>query len=209
MRLAVSLVAGAWLLVTSLAHSAAWTGSPALAPLRLPHPSGADLFLLLAWTLPGLLAAGVLLPREWLDPRRLTRRDLAVLVGIAVIAAAAMALVLHRPEFQQLYPRAAPGARWVVARRHMVWILSWVVGWELITRGLVLAPLHQRYPARGWLVVPLLEAVTHLGKPPLEALGMVALSLVLTRWCQARESVWPGLLAHGLIELTLVGFMVL
>jgi hypothetical protein len=208
-HLSVALVAGIWLLVSSLAHSAAWTGNPAFAALRMSHSSGADLYLLGAWTVPALLATAALVPRDWLDPRRLTRRDWGVLLGIGLVAAVAMALVLHRPEFRQLYPRAAPEHRWLVARFRLVWILSWLPGWELLTRGLILIPLHERDPTRGWLAVPVLEGVTHLGKPPLEALGMVALSLVLTRWSVARGSVWPGLLAHGLIELILVAFQVL
>lgn len=209
MSLAPALVAGTWLLLTSLAHSAAWAGNPTLAGLCRPHPSGADLFLFGAWTLPALVGAAALLPRPWLDLRRLTRRDWLALAGVALVAALAMALVLGRPEFQRLYPRAAPGEAWPVARRQLTWIASWLVGWELIVRGLVLAPLHARDPARGWLAVPLLEGITHLGKPPLEALGMVALSLVLTRWAVARQSAWPGLLGHGLVELTLVAFQVL
>ena len=208
MNPSVALAAGSWLLVTSLSHSAAWTGSSSLAPLRWLHPSGVDVVLLLAWTLPALLGAGALLPREWLDPRQLTRRDAALLLGLGLLAAGAMAVAWQRPEFQALYPRAAPGARWAMATQQLAWIASWLVGWELITRGLVLAPVAQADPDRGWLVVPGIEGLTHLGKPGLEVLGMVGLSVALTRWCLARGSVWPGILAHGLVELTLVGLRV-
>ena len=91
---------------------------------------------------------------------------------------------------------------------HLV-LFPWLLGWEFLYRYVLLRRLQTRFPDNGWLLVPFLEGFTHLSKPLPETAAMVAFSLVLTPWVWRRRCVLVSLLAHGLIEVQLMLFLVL
>ena len=57
--------------------------------------------------------------------------------------------------------------------------------------------------------MPVSEGVYHLQKTLLEALGMVALSVVLTYWARKRANVLLPFLVHLAIELELLAFLLM
>lgn len=89
----------------------------------------------------------------------------------------------------------------------MVWNLSWLVGWEFMHRYLLLGAARRAWPGWGWLLVPLAETLYHLQKPGVEALGMLAFSVVLTMWCMKRGNWLLGFVVHLIIEVELLIFL--
>ncbi len=143
---------------------------------------------------------------------RFTRADWLVLAILAVGGAAAMFLIPHIPELRRVYPNLShldPAVKLDYFNGQLIWILSWLLGWEFMHRYFLLRSVSTRWPSFGWLLAPLAEGLYHLQKPLLEAGGMLLLSLVLTRWALARNNVLLPFLAHLIIEIEVVLFMLL
>jgi membrane protease YdiL (CAAX protease family) len=91
----------------------------------------------------------------------------------------------------------------------MAWNASWLIGWEFMHRYMLLGAAQKAAPHWGWLLVPLSETLYHLQKPPIEMLGMLALSVVLTLWCMKRGNWLLGFLVHLIIEVELLIFLMI
>ena len=136
--------------------------------------------------------------------------DAAILLFILLGGLGAMALIPHVPALAKLYyhPSNLPSdVRNLIAMQHLVWVFSWLLGWEFLHRYFLLRPLRACWPKYGWLAVPLAETLYHLQKPGLEVLGMAAFSLILTPWAIRRKNVLLPFLAHFIIEVELILFM--
>ncbi len=195
---------------------------PAASALGLPEalyawlqwrlPQKFDVYSFFFWlALPFLLCVRGL---DWgaFGWARFKRADWIVLALLAAVGAAAMFLIPYVPELRRTYPNLSHlehGVKLDYFRGQLIWILSWLPGWEFLHRYFLLRALAARWPRFGWLLVPLAEGLYHLQKPLLEAGGMVLLSLVLTRWALARNNVLLPFLAHFIIEIEVVLFMLL
>ena len=174
--------------------------------------SGFDGFKFVAW----LVVPFVIVVRrmDWgcFGLGRWKRTDWLLLGGLAVAGGLAMAVVAMSDTLRSTYPSMA-GAAFAEKLRfltyNLLWLLSWLIGWEFLHRYFLLKPLSARWPKWGWLMVPISEGVYHLQKPALETLGMVAFSLVLTYWAMKRRNATLPFLAHLIIELELLAFMLL
>jgi len=169
----------------------------------------ADLFKFIAWFVVPFL---VCLPRmDWgyLGVKRWRRFDLYVLAGLAAAGALAVAVIPLFPSLRATYPSMAgyaAAAKWSYAGHNLLWILSWLLGWEFLHRYFLLTPLVKHAPRYGWLLIPVSEGLYHLQKPPLEAAGMVLASLAITYWALKRRNALLPFLAHFMIEIELVAF---
>jgi membrane protease YdiL (CAAX protease family) len=92
-------------------------------------------------------------------------------------------------------------------RERLVWVASWLPGWELLHRYLLLRSAAFLWPKWGWCLVPLSETVYHLQKPSAEAAGMAAFSVVMTYWSWKRQNLLLPFLLHALIEVTLILYL--
>lgn len=174
--------------------------------------NGLDLFKLAFWLALPLLMFRKRLDRSWFGPGRATRTDALALVGLAALGLVGMYVVTLDPALRATYPSLAGqpvAARVAFLGRGALWVFSWLLGWELCYRYLLLVTAEEAWPEYGWLLVPAMETLHHVRKPPLEMLGMLAFSLVLTPWARKRRSVLLPFLAHALIEVELLLFMVL
>ncbi len=149
---------------------------------------------------------------DWgaLGVRRWKKTDLYLLLGLAALGMAAMLLIPLIPSLSQTYGglnHLSSGQKWGALVLRMVWILSWLPGWEFLHRYVLLRRVSVQWPKFGWLLVPFSEGVYHLQKPPLEALGMVVLSLVLTQWALRRRNVMLPFMVHFIIEIELLVFL--
>lgn len=196
--------------------------NPGAAALGLPEsltawlhwrlPQKFDVYSFLFW-----LAVPVLLCLRGMDWgafgwKRFTRADWLVLALLAAAGAAAMFIIPHVPELRRTYPNLSAldtAVKLDYFNGQLIWIFSWLLGWEFMHRYFLLRAAHAHWPRFGWLLVPLAEGVYHLQKPLLEAGGMLLLSLVLTRWALARNNVLLPFLAHLIIEIEVVLFMLL
>lgn len=171
-----------------------------------------DLFKFAFWLALPLVFCVPRMEWAWLGVRRMRGRDWLGLLLIAAAGVGAMALIPLISELRQTYSRMSflTGAtRWEHLQSQLVWLLSWLLGWEFLHRYVLLRSAWALSLRHGWWLVPLAEGLYHLQKPLLEATGMVALSVVLTQWTMRRRTLLPALLAHLLIELELLAYQLL
>lgn len=143
---------------------------------------------------------------------RWKRRDWILLIGLGVLGLLAVLTINMFPSLREYYPSysdASWSRKWEIVGRGMLWTFSWLIGWEFLHRYFLLRPFAARWPRLGWLIVPFSEGVYHLQKAPLEAAGMVVFSLILTAWALRRRNALLPFLAHLVIEIEVVLFMVL
>lgn len=143
---------------------------------------------------------------------RWKRRDWILLIGLGALGFMAVLAINVFPSLREYYPSyrdASWPQKWEIVGRGMLWTFSWLVGWEFLHRYFLLRPFVARWPRYGWLIVPFSEGVYHLQKAPIETGGMVLFSLILTAWALRRRNALLPFLAHLVIEIEVVLFMVL
>lgn len=183
---------------------------------------GFDLFKFVFWL---VIPLAVCLPgMDWRYLLRgpWQRADLVLVGGLAIFGMAAMFLIPLIPALREIYPsmgRLPAEQKWLYVQHAMIWNLSWLPGWEFLHRYFLLKAVQRepldrgrflpgmRLSQWGWLLIPLSETLYHLQKPGLEALGMGALSVVITFWCLKRRNWLLGFLVHLIIEIELLIFM--
>jgi len=180
-----------------------------------------DLFKLVFWLIVPVLLCLRSLDWRYLVRGRWSRWDIVFVGGLAVVGMAAMFVIPLVPELRQFYPSLSDWS--VEARVHffltrLVWIGTWLVGWEFMQRYFLLRRVQPvppdwsrwRQPRQwGWMIVPLMETGYHLQKASLEAVGMFFFSVVLTLWCMKRGNWLITFLVHLIIEVELLLFMTL
>lgn len=191
------------------AYSTATTDYGSVTAYRLPH---VDAFKFTVWFVVPLLLCLRGIDRGWIGVRRWRRADLWLLLGLCGVCLGAVLLILVVPGLRAYYGSLRGLDAWA-RTRYFAWslayILSWLVGWEFLHRYALLARLEAAWPRFGWLAVPVVEGAYHIVKHPLEMLGMVAFSLVLTAWARRRRNALLPFLAHLAIEVELVLFLLL
>lgn len=172
-------------------------------------PLGADFFKFLMWfVLP--LALCWPLDRGWFSIGRWKKVDFGILAVIMLVGGLAMLIIPKVESLQAMYGGMVDMARGDVPNFVLVylcWTVSWLPGWELIHRYWMLRAFGADIRKLRWLLIPVYEGLYHLQKPPLEMLGMVVFSLVLTSWAIRRQNVLLPFIAHLLIELDLLAFL--
>jgi membrane protease YdiL (CAAX protease family) len=169
-----------------------------------------DVFKLLFWfVIPFVFC---LRHMDWgaLGIRGWKRMDYIILAVLAVLGLGAVFLIPHVPQLRYIYAslaEASPEQKWIAFRGQLVWVASWLIGWEFLHRYVLLRQAQRLWPVWGWLLVPFSEGVYHLQKPALEALGMVVFSIILTQWAIRRKNVLLPFLAHLIIEVELILFL--
>lgn len=169
-----------------------------------------DLFKFMAWFMIPFLFSLRGMDWGYFGVKRWRRVDVLILAGMAVLGLLAVLIIPLFPSLRAVYQSSASlpwAARWMVAGQSLVWTLSWLMGWEFLHRYVLLRQVSARWPRFGWLIVPLSEGLYHLQKPPLEALGMVVFSLILTPWALRRKNMLLPFLVHFFIEASLIIFL--
>lgn len=187
-------------------------GGPHLNFLKQIWMSRLDVFKLLFWFVIPIVCC--LRHMDWgaLGVRRWKRVDYAILAGLAILCLAAVLIIPWVPQLRQTYASLAAASaeqKWIAFRGQLVWTISWLIGWEFLHRYVLLRTAIRVLPRYGWLLVPFSEGVYHLQKPLLEAAGMVVFSIILTQWTMRRKNVLLPFLAHLIIEMELVVFLLL
>lgn len=137
---------------------------------------------------------------------RLRRRDWLFLAGLAGLGVLSTLIVPHVESLREIYLSRStldPERKWAYISYQVIWVASWLIGWEFLHRYALLRAAGRAWPRWGWLWVPASEFVFHFQKPWIEAFGMLAFSLVATSWSRRRRSWILPLVAHLAIELGL------
>lgn len=182
----------------------------AFAWLRHGDYQGFDVFKFIFWLLVPLLACLPWLDWHWLGWRQWRAGDWAIVFALALAGMLTMLLIPEVPALRQRYPGMSMlplDFKLDYLAGKMLWILSWLIGWEFLHRYVLLRAGTRLWPGWGWLIVPLSEGLYHLQKPLLEAAGMVVLSVILTQWTLRRSSLLLPLLVHFIIEIELLLFL--
>ena len=187
----------------------AWTlfGLSPPAWTVLPVVRAFDAFKFLFWF---VLPFCVCIPRmqwSWFSIRNWKRLDWALLGCLLLLGAAAVLSVNFIPSLRNAYPGVSHlpwSQRWLNSLAALVWVGSWLAGWEFLHRYVLLRAAAARFPRFGWLLVPLSETVYHLQKPGLEMAGMALFSLALTWWSLKRKNLALPFIAHLYIEIVLI-----
>lgn len=170
------------------------------------HESGFEISTFFLWFVLPLTLSAPTLDWGYFSLSRLRRIDWALLAGLASVGVLATLLVPHFESLREIYLSRSmldPERKWAYISHQVAWVASWLIGWEFLHRYALLRAVDRAWPRYGWLWVPASEFVFHLQKPMLEAFGMLAFSLVATRWAVRRKSLWLPLVAHLAIELGL------
>ena len=176
------------------------------------RPGGFDVYKFVAWFVIPFLACLPHLDKHAFTFKRWERKDAYILAGLVAVGAVAVVVIPFIPGVSQLYRgygHLSAAEKQDVAFWYLSWTASWLVGWEFLHRYLLLRSWDRWLPRVGWLIVPISEGVYHLQKPLIEALGMAALSVVLTLWARKRNNVLLPFLVHLAIELELLAFLLL
>lgn len=171
-----------------------------------------DLFKLLLWL--AIPVAICLWRMDWdyFTTRRVKHSDWWFLGGICVLAVVAIISVKFIPALAQIYGTSGEttfSGQFGFLIRRVLWVLSWLLGWEFMHRYFLLRRVSIDFPRFGWLLVPLAEGSYHLLKPWPETLAMVAFSVVMTQYALRRKNLVIPFLAHLAVELFLIiGMMI-
>ena len=194
-----------WTFGSTAQHVVARDGAT-IAFFRMPP---VDAFKLVVWFALPMLFCLPRFDRTWFGFGRWKRIDVWALLGIGVVGLGAMLLVAVTPGLRNYY-YSLRGMDLALQAQYTIWslayILSWLVGWEFLHRYALLTRLDAAWPRYGWLLIPVLEGAYHVLKHPLEIVGMVAFSIILTAWARRRRNTLLPFLAHFLIEVELVLF---
>lgn len=177
--------------------------------LRVHLRNGVDVNKLLFWLVIPFAVASLRMDWGYWGVRRWKRADGWILLGVIAAGVCAMGVVAAAPSLRDIYPSLddlSAEAKRDYALQNLLWILSWLPGWEFLHRYVLLRSALVWAPRWGWVVVPVSEGLYHLQKPGLEALGMAAFSTVLTLWALKRRNALLPLLGHLTIEIELLVF---
>lgn len=185
-----------------------------ILPPRWLNIHGADLFKLAAWFLIPFLCCIPRMDWAYFKFNRWRPIDYALLGGLLAAGLIAVIAIPLFPRLHQAIPMA--GAASISSKaafffRHIVWTLSWLLGWEFMHRYLLLRRLRAHWPRFGWLLVPVFETAYHLTWWPMWPMpaAMLAFSLVATPWALKRRNTLLPFLAHLAVELELGMFQLL
>lgn len=174
--------------------------------------NGFDWFKFVTWFVVPFLVSLRGMDRGYFGVARWKRWDWALLIGLGAVGLVAVLTINVFPSLREYYPSYSElpwSQKWEIVGRGMLWTFSWLIGWEFLHRYFLLRPFAARWPRYGWLLVPLSEGAYHLQKAPLEAAAMFVFSLILTAWALRRRNALLPFLAHLVIEIEVVLFMVL
>jgi hypothetical protein len=138
--------------------------------------------------------------------------DAWLLIALMLLGACGVYLIKFIPVLAQYYrPQSHLNAamKWSFATGYLIWLSSWLIGWEFLHRVFLMQYLQAVLGKIGLCFIPAFEFLFHLQKSLPEALGMLLLSIVLTYWSYKRKNVLLPFLAHLSIELTLLAYLII
>ncbi|MCK5862983.1 MAG: hypothetical protein KAH38_10885 [Candidatus Hydrogenedentes bacterium] len=166
-----------------------------------------DLFKLLFWFILPFLISLRTMKWSWFSPHKWKRNDWLFLGGLLVMESIAILSIKFIPTLHASYPGLSylpVETRLTYSIVSLVWVLSWLPGWEFLHRYFLLHSALKHFPRYGWLLIPLSETLYHLQKDPIEAGGMALFSVLLTWWSVKRHNMLLPFLAHLYVEIALI-----
>ncbi len=193
-----------------------------LESLKMPHAlvgwlslsflTHVDLFKIVFWLAIPLAICFWRLDWDYFTRRRIKPVDWLFLVGMCCFAVFSIVGVRFIPVLAHQYRglgQVALSMRMQFLIMQLLWVFSWLPGWEFMHRYFLLRRVSVDFPRFGWLLVPLAEGVYHLLKPWPETVAMVVFSIIMTQYAIRRKNIVIPFLAHLAVEVFLIIGMVL
>jgi len=150
-------------------------------------------------------------PRLGFGVPHVPRRDLMALSLAFVLGTGVALLLLQLESYQDAYSDVRFGDFGSRFSRWAQFTLSTTVPWEILHRGFLLHGIRElcvrggipsaRAATLAILFTACFEVLFHFGKPPIEALGLLIGSPILSVMAFRYRSIWIPLLIHVWIEL--------
>ena len=130
--------------------------------------------------------------------------EFALCFGLWVAMLPLVWLASGTPSFQRTYPllKAAETSAFLFGGYHAYYLLKWVA-WEFFFRGFMLFGFKHDMGSRAVLVSTLPFVIIHMNKPEAEMLGSIAAGLVLCWIALRSKSIWPGVMIHWLVAMSM------
>jgi hypothetical protein len=175
-----------------------------------PEWSQFDMFKFTAWFLVPVAFSLYRFDIGNFGVRRWKRSDLAILGVLMIFGIGAVSLIPFFPSLDRIYSGLGDRSaelRWAYAVGNLLWMISWLIGWEFMLRYFLMRKVVSGFGKHAWLIIPALEFAYHLQKPFLEALLAGGGGVLLTYWALQRKNVLLPFLAHLSIEVALLVFI--
>ena len=140
------------------------------------------------------------------------RVDWVLIALVLAVGAAAFVVIPMVPSLRADYgtgSRVPSSDRFEYAMIQLLWTASWLPGWEFLHRYVLTRTVTARWASYGWLIVPLFEGLYHIQKSWPETALMVVFSVIATRWAIKRSNVLLPFLAHLIVEVAVILYLVL
>ncbi|MCX8064079.1 MAG: hypothetical protein N3G21_02785 [Candidatus Hydrogenedentes bacterium] len=171
-----------------------------------------DILKFLTWFMIPLLLFQKRIDLKWLSIAKLGKPDLCILMVFSAVCILSLGMIFILPSLRNYYSGlgALPKeAKIIFFLQQVFWIISWLPGWELLNRHLLLKESEALYPDKGWLLVPAVETLYHLSKPIPEAVGMFIFSILATFYTKKRRNNIPAFMCHLAIEIGLITLLLI
>ena len=112
--------------------------------------------------------------------------------------------VASMPDFQKTYPflRSVENNMPLFVYFELAILIKWIA-WEFFFRGFMLFGLAKDMGGKAVLISTLSFAIMHIGKPEVEALSSIIAGFILCYIALRTKSIWPGVLLHWQVAMTM------
>ena len=131
-------------------------------------------------------------------------REFVIVTVLYLLFVPVIYVVSQGAGFQATYPRLALSKSdpTIFALFHLAYLLKWTA-WEFFFRGFMLFGFMRDMAGRAVLVSTIPFTLMHYGKPDLEMLSALAAGFILCWLAMKGRSIWPGVLLHWAVALTM------
>jgi membrane protease YdiL (CAAX protease family) len=143
---------------------------------------------------------------------QIKKKDWLIICSISILAVGAMFIIPYIDVLSQYYvdrSHVSNDHKIAFLKFNLFWIFSWALGWEFLIRFLWMNSFETSKRKFCYGLIPLIEILYHYNKPWPEIIGVGALSLVLVHWTIKRKNMLPAMIAHIIIELILVIYLLI
>jgi hypothetical protein len=143
----------------------------------------------------------------WFSFKSWEKKDFFILLVLTLLCVSSLIFVILSPTLSSYYSglKELPSKQKVIIFfQQILWIISWLPGWEFLNRHLLLRACRRLHKKYTWFLVPIVETAYHIPKPFLEMLGMSIFSLFACLWTLRKKNNLMAFLCHLFIELGLV-----
>jgi membrane protease YdiL (CAAX protease family) len=181
--------------------------------LSATGPYGFEYFKFIAWLVIPAMVAAPTIDKRYFSNERWRRSDYYILLALIGAGLLTVALARFIPSVASYYHATGDWSldfKVAESLRKLVWICSWLIGWEFLHRYVLLVTFKQAWPRYGWMLIPILEVFYHIlqQKPGVELVFVGIGGVLLTYWAVRRRNTLLPLIVHFVIDVVFFAAMI-